>query len=104
MPQQSSGSLNNSMLGMKTTSNQPSTEDSVRPDPTVIMDYTLSNGIAPSMDYSLAGALDLDHSVIAAAGGDITMMNGTAPNITLATTNLAQLGLLYEARLLEKDR
>merc|ERR1719187_457976 len=43
-------------------------------------------------------------NAVAAAGGDITMMNGTAPNITLATTSLTQLGLMHESKLLEKDR
>merc|ERR1712165_161372 len=32
------------------------------------------------------------------------MMNGTAPNMTLATTTLTQLGLMHEGKLLEKDR
>ena len=66
------------------------------------MDIRLPNGHLPGLDqlppamvnYSMVGSQDMDMSMIAAAGGDITMMNGTAPNMTLATTTLTQVGLV----------
>jgi len=108
LPRQSTVCLNN--MGddsVMDDDSPPDLELAGKPDLNFLTSTVSNLDDGPMMNYSIGGALDLDQSVIAAAGGDITMMNGTNTNITqsIATTNtLTQLGLMHEAKLLEKDR